>query len=98
MNITAPDFTDEDKAREHLESLRWREGPLCPHCGSFNAKRLQGSKHRKGLVQCNYCREQFTVTVGTVFERSKVPLHKWLLVNISCAHPRRAFQSIRCTA
>ena len=85
-DLTAPHFQDEDKARERLESLRWPTGPLCPHCGSFAATRLSGKKHRKGLVQCNDCREQFTVTVGTVFERSKVPLHKWLLANhLMCA-------------
>lgn len=85
-NITAPHFHDETKAREHLEAIRWPEGPTCPHCGAFNATRLEGKKHRAGLVQCNDCREQFTVTVGTVFERSKVPLHKWLLCNhLLCA-------------
>ena len=53
----------------------------CPHCGSFNATGLHGTAHRKGLYQCNEpeCREQFRVTVGTVFERSKIPLHKWVL-------------------
>ena len=40
---------------------------------------MQGKSHRAGLIQCNDCREKFTVTVGTVFERSKVPLNKWLL-------------------
>ena len=79
MDITAPRFTDETAARQHLEALNWPDGPVCPHCGSLNATRLEGKKHRAGLVQCNDCREQFTVTVGTVFERSKVPLHKWLL-------------------
>ena len=80
MDITAPRFTNEDKAREHLEAIRWPDGPFCPHCGSFDATRLEGKKHRAGLVQCNEaeCRQQFTVTVSTVFERSKVPLHKWL--------------------
>ena len=85
-NLTAPQFTDETKAREYLERLRWPQGPTCPHCGSFDATRLVGKKHRAGLVQCNDCREQFTVTVGTVFERSKVPLNKWLLCNhLLCA-------------
>lgn len=85
-NITAPQFTDETKAREYLERLRWPQGPVCPHCGSLDATRLVGKKHRAGLVQCNDCREQFTVTVGTVFERSKVPLNKWLLCNhLLCA-------------
>ena len=81
MDITAPRYTNETTAREHLESLMWPEGPFCPHCGSLNATRLAGTHHRAGLVQCNDCRQQFTVTVGTVFERSKVPLNKWLLVN-----------------
>ncbi len=86
MDILAPRFTCETAAREHLESLNWPDGPFCPHCGSLNATRLQGSHHRPGLVQCNDCRQQFTVTVGTVFERSKVPLNKWLLANhLLCA-------------
>lgn len=92
MNVLEPRFTDEDAAREHLEALHWPDGPVCPHCGSLNATRLPpqvrkvtkahpGGSVRKGVVQCNDCREQYTVTVGTVFERSKVPLHKWLYVN-----------------
>jgi transposase-like protein len=78
-NIYHPHFLDEDKAREHLEAIRWPDGAECPHCGLINATKLEGKAHRKGLYQCNACREQFSVTVGTVFERSKVPLHKWLL-------------------
>lgn len=86
MDITAPRFTNLDAAREHLESLRWPNGPVCPHCGSHDATRLTGSKHRAGAVQCNECRQQFTVTVGTVFESSKVPLNKWLLAtHLLCA-------------
>jgi transposase-like protein len=81
MDVFAPRYTNEAAAREHLERLRWPDGPFCPHCGSYEATRLEGKKHRKGLIQCNDCREQYTVTVGTVFERSKVPLHKWLFVN-----------------
>ena len=86
MDIKAPRFTNVDAAREYLEAQRWPTGPYCPHCGSFAATRLEGKAHRAGLVQCNDCREQFTVTVGTVFERSKVPLNKWLLCNhLLCA-------------
>lgn len=80
MNLNDPIFIDEARAREHLEQMRWPEGPACPHCGAVDhATKLQGEKHRKGVYQCNACREQFTVTVGTPFERSKVPLNKWLL-------------------
>ncbi|MFN3726648.1 MAG: IS1595 family transposase [Allosphingosinicella sp.] len=92
MDITAPRFTNEDKAREHLEAIRWPEGPFCPHCGSFSAKRLPAQrgkpskrnpegKLRVGVIQCNDCRQQYSVTVGTLFEDSKVPLNKWLLAN-----------------
>lgn len=80
MNLTSPIFQDADKAREHLEKTRWPHGPVCPHCGVVNeATNVGGKAARKGCYQCNACREQFTVTVGTVFEKSKVPLNKWLL-------------------
>ena len=80
MKLTDPIFTDADKAREHLEATRWADGVVCPHCGGVERlKKLEGKSHRPGLYQCGQCRRQFTVTVGTVFERSKVPLNKWLL-------------------
>lgn len=80
MKLTDPIFTDAAKAREHLEALNWPNGPVCPHCGGVeNVHRLLGKSHRPGLIQCNVCAKNFTVTVGTVFERSKVPLNKWLL-------------------
>lgn len=82
----AKHFSDEDKAREFLEAQRWPEGPICPHCGELNnAYRLQPTdskkdKHvRKGVWKCGGCREQFTVTVGTIFADSHIPLSKWLL-------------------
>lgn len=79
-DLIKPIFTDERKAREHLEALRWPKGAYCPHCGEAkNVTRLEGNSHRAGLHQCNSCREHFTVTVGTLFERSHIPLHKWLL-------------------
>jgi transposase-like protein len=79
-NLQNPIFTDETKAREWLEARVWPQGPICPHCGSHSddVTKLVGSKHRPGVYQCNGCREQFTVTVKTVFERSKIPLTKWL--------------------
>lgn len=96
-NLLAPQFIDADKAREHLEALRWPQGPVCPHCGSMSAKRLPvqygrpskahpEGKARKGVIQCNGCRQQYSVTVRTVFEDSKVPLNKWLLAtHLLCA-------------
>lgn len=78
-SLNAPHFHDDDKAREYLESIRWPDGPVCPHCGVIGDHyRLEGKSHRKGLMKCQDCRMQFSVTVGTVFERSKIPLSKWL--------------------
>jgi transposase-like protein len=78
--LTKPQFQDEASARKWLESIRWPNGPVCPHCGSESKDHyaLKGKAHRPGLHKCKDCREQFSVTVGTVFERSKVPLHLWV--------------------
>jgi len=75
-----PIFNDETAAREWLEARVWPEGPICPHCGASedDVTKLEGKAHRPGVYQCSECREQFTVTVKTVFERSKIPLTKWL--------------------
>src|SRR5215471_16474558 len=79
-NLQNPIFHDDAKAREWLEARVWPNGAVCPHCGctSEHVTKLEGGKHRPGLYQCNGCREQFTVTVKTVFERSHIPLTKWL--------------------
>lgn len=79
VDFSNPIFCDDDKAREHLEKLRWPKGPFCPHCGSVNVHRLEGKSHRKGLFQCNDCAQAFTVMVGSVMERSHIPLRKWVL-------------------
>jgi transposase-like protein len=79
-HLRNPIFNDEEKAREWFEARVWPNGPFCPHCGETQRlTRLHGTKHRAGLIQCNSCREQFTVTVNTVCERSKLPLTKWCL-------------------
>jgi transposase-like protein len=85
--FNAPHFNDDNKAREYLENLRWPNGLVCPHCGSVEgAYALEGKAHRPGLRKCAACREQFSVTVGTVFERSKIGLSKWLLaVHLLCS-------------
>src|SRR5690349_17470779 len=81
--LLAPQFRDEDAAREYLEKHSWPGGPVCPHCGLVNeAYKLTpkpGSKTRKGLWKCKGCRKQFTVTVKSIFADSHIPLHKWLL-------------------
>ncbi len=81
MNIADnPVFQDAEKAREFLESLLWGDEPICPHCGLVGcANQLHGKAHRPGVYKCKGCEKQFTVTVGTVFERSHIPLNKWML-------------------
>jgi transposase-like protein len=70
----------ENESRETLEHILWPNGPVCAHCGAMeNVTRLQGRAHRAGVFQCNNCHEQFTVTVGTIFEDSHIPLRKWLM-------------------
>ena len=80
--IDRSSFVDADEARKWFEIQRWPHGVTCPHCDNSNQvkiKLLQGKSHRPGLYECAECRQQFTVTVGTVMHRSKIPLNKWLL-------------------
>lgn len=77
-------FQDADAARAWLETMLWPEGPICGHCGVTGSAKALAS--RPGTYQCNACRKQFTVTVGTVFERSHIPLNKWLMATfLFCA-------------
>jgi transposase-like protein len=72
-------YTDDEAAREHLEKLLWPEGPTCPKCGTVdNATLLKGKSTRAGVYKCKDCLAPFTVTVGTIYERSHIPLHKWV--------------------
>jgi transposase-like protein len=90
-DLLQPHFQDADKAREYLEAKRWPDGPVCPHCGVIGeAVRLEpkeGKTHaRSGLLNCRGCRKQFSVTVGTIFEDSHIPLNKWLMAyHLICA-------------
>lgn len=80
FDLTNPIFHDANAARDALEALHWPNGPVCPHCGEDErVTRLTAATARAGLHKCNACRKQFTVTVGTIFERSPIPLNKWLL-------------------
>ncbi len=77
-------YVDEEMARELLERVRWPDGPICPHCvvvgGHYrvNPRKDSRSPVRQGVWKCRDCRKQFTVTVGTVFQGSKIPLSKWV--------------------
>jgi transposase-like protein len=80
MNLNARIYQDPEAARKHLEKLLWPEGPVCPHCGVVGeATKLKGKSTRPGVYKCKPCQKPFSVTVGTVFEDSKVPLNKWVL-------------------
>ncbi len=79
-DLTNPIFTNEEAARKHFEALRWPDGPVCPHCGAIDeATELKGKTTRPGLYKCRACQKPFTATMGTLYERSHIPLHKWLL-------------------
>jgi len=87
VNLTDPIFRNEEAARRHFEALRWPDGPVCPHCGVIgDATELKGKSTRAGVYKCRSCQKPFTATIGTVYERSHIPLHKWLLAtHLLCA-------------
>lgn len=95
MDTTSPDFLiiaqlSKEEARKLIEAIRWPNGPVCPHCKSEDAYKItpkkEGAKTRPGLYKCKSCRKQFTVTVGTIFECSRIPLNKWLIgIYLMCA-------------
>lgn len=78
IDLTNPIFHNEIKATAHMETDRWPDGVTCPFCGSVNVHRMGGAT-QAGMFLCNDCRDKFTVRTGTIFERSHIPLHKWLL-------------------
>lgn len=86
-DLTNPIFQNEEEARKHLEAIRWPDGAICPFCDTQNhVKALGGESMGPGWYHCGSCRKKFTVRVGTVYERSKIPLHKWVLAtHLLCA-------------
>jgi transposase-like protein len=76
-------FSTEQAAREYFERIRWPNGPVCPHCGNTEKNYARTPNKaagiREGMYTCKECRDTFTVTVGTVMERSHIKLHKWLI-------------------
>ncbi len=81
VDLTNPIYHNDIAARKHLESLLWPYGPNCPRCGVMGDRitKLKGKSTRPGVHKCKDCRKPFTVTIGTVMERSKIPLCKWVL-------------------
>jgi len=79
LSVYDPRFTDPIEAATYLESIRWPNGPVCPHCGESERKPYPLKSNTRKLYKCAACRKQYTVTVGTIFEGSHIGLHKWLL-------------------
>jgi len=91
-DLTNPIFSDEAKAIAHLEAARWPDGPFCPHCGSTDVHRMAG-KTQAGMFICRDCRDKFSARVGSVMERSHIPVHKWLLAMHLMAASKKGMSS-----
>lgn len=96
-------FSTDDKARKHLESILWPQGAICPHCKNQKDQpiyKLEPRSDKKtairaGVYKCSACLKQFTVTVGTVFEDSKIPLRKWLIAWYLLCSSKKGISSLQ---
>jgi transposase-like protein len=92
--LSKPIFHNEEAAIKHLESIVWANGVSCPHCGTVErAGQLKGEKTPVGTWKCYACRKKFTVKVGTVFEASHIPVHKWLQAAYLMASSKKGISS-----
>ena len=96
-NLADPIYHDDDAARAHLEALLWPQGAVCPRCGVMGDRitKLQGTSTRPGVYKCKDCRKPFSVTVGTVMERSHLPLHKWVLAAHFMAASKKGMSALQ---
>jgi transposase-like protein len=94
-------FSTDESARRYLEEIRWGHGVVCPHCKNTDQKRIweikanESAKIRAGLYQCAECKKQFTVTVGTIFEDSHIPLRKWLVAWYLLCSSKKGISSLQ---
>jgi transposase-like protein len=86
-------FPDQEAARKYLEARLWPEGPKCPCCGL--GERVTARKGKEGFYLCNQCKEDFTVRTATIFERSHVPLHKWVYAMYLLVTARKGISSLQ---
>lgn len=91
-DLTNPIFTNEAAAVAHMEADRWPTEVICPLCGSDTPKKM-GGQTQAGMFLCGDCRGKFTVRTGTVFERSHIPLHKWLLATHLMASSKKGISA-----
>jgi len=95
-NLSDPIYNDEDAARAHFERIRWPSGRVCFHCGTINnSTLLKGKSTRPGLFKCKDCRKPFTATMGTIYERSHIPLHKWVYTMYLLVTARKGISSLQ---
>ncbi len=94
IDLTNPIFHNEIKATAHMETDRWPDGVTCPFCGSVNVHRMGGAT-QAGMFLCNDCRDKFTVRTGTIFERSHIPLHKWLMATHIMAASKKSVSAMQ---
>lgn len=96
IDLTNPVFNDAEAARKHYEAAVWPNGPVCPHCGVVSeATESKGKSTRPGLYNCRACDKPFTATVGTIFERSHIPLNKWLLAVRLMASSKKGMSALQ---
>jgi transposase-like protein len=97
LDLTNNIFHNDESAREHLESLLWPDGPVCPRCGVTGDRitKLQGTSTRPGVYKCKDCRKPFSVTVGSIMERSHIQLSKWVLAAQLMASSKKGFSALQ---
>src|ERR1700720_1125317 len=95
IDLRNPIFHDDDAAREYLETVLWPDGPHCPRCGVMGDRitKMVGKSLRPGVYNCKDCRKPFSVTVGTVMERSHIPLSKWVLATRLMASSKKSMSA-----
>ncbi len=84
-------FPDQESARAYFEAKRWPNGATCPACGE--AERI--GTRKGGFYRCNACLLDFTIRTGTIFERSHVPLHKWVYAMYLLVTARKGISSLQ---
>src|SRR5258707_1020614 len=96
VELSTPCYHDDEAARVQLEAIRWPDGPYCPICGAFDhvaATKTPPKAKGSGWYRCTKCRRSFTVRVGSIFHRSHLPLHKWLLAFRLMAGSKKGFSA-----
>lgn len=93
--LDQPRFHNDDAAREWLESVQWTSGPVCPKCGVVGGYKFSDTTTHRGRYRCanRECRKDFSVTTGTVMERSHIPLHKWVMAMHLMASSKKGISS-----